>query len=239
MRVFHAGRIRLDLLATTHPRERLDALPALCAWIGCSGLVPPGTPLAHADPSWPPAFRELRGHVGQLVRGWLVREAYDLALTRALARVNEAAVRAAGPGRRTHRPGAGGPPPQTHGAAVRPPPPPCRPLNSRSPQPERRSRQPSSFPRQLEDDSGTPRPCIRNRPTASSKHPQLRQPAALQETRAQLPCPICGVRDPVIEVISITPRLPLRQAGKRPHFARCGGVVKEEGWECAAMSPSS
>ncbi|MFF4898283.1 CGNR zinc finger domain-containing protein [Streptomyces sp. NPDC001068] len=65
---FDAGRICLDLLATTHPGERLDALEPLRAWIRGSGLVPPGTPLAHADPGWLGAFRELRGYVGQLVR---------------------------------------------------------------------------------------------------------------------------------------------------------------------------
>ncbi|MFQ3556750.1 ABATE domain-containing protein [Streptomyces gramineus] len=80
---FDAGRICLDLLATTHPGERLDTLEPLRAWIRGSGLVPPGTPLAHADTGWLVAFRELRSHVGQLVRG--VRStartgSYDLAL---------------------------------------------------------------------------------------------------------------------------------------------------------------
>ncbi|MEU9157151.1 CGNR zinc finger domain-containing protein [Streptomyces sp. NPDC048417] len=64
---FDAGRICLDLLATTHPGERLDALEPLRAWITGSGLVPPGTPLTHADTGWLVAFRELRGHVGQLI----------------------------------------------------------------------------------------------------------------------------------------------------------------------------
>ncbi|MDX3526976.1 CGNR zinc finger domain-containing protein [Streptomyces sp. ID05-39B] len=80
---FDAGRICLDLLATAHPLERLDALPPLCAWITGSALVPPGTPLTHAGPSWPLAFRELRGSVRQLVSGWLrgeARSAYDPAL---------------------------------------------------------------------------------------------------------------------------------------------------------------
>ncbi|MFF9058575.1 CGNR zinc finger domain-containing protein [Streptomyces sp. NPDC101213] len=92
---FGAGRICLDLLATAHPLERLDALPPLCAWIGGAGLVPPGTPLAHAGPSWPPAFRELRGSVRHLVSGWLggeTRPAYGAAL----AHVN-AVARAAPP----------------------------------------------------------------------------------------------------------------------------------------------
>ncbi|MFI6035724.1 CGNR zinc finger domain-containing protein [Streptomyces sp. NPDC051315] len=81
---FDAGRVCLDLLATTHPRERLDAVPPLCAWITGSGLVPTGTPLTHAGPSWPVAFRELRGCVGQLVRAWLAGDLrpHDRALTR-------------------------------------------------------------------------------------------------------------------------------------------------------------
>ncbi|MER5527111.1 CGNR zinc finger domain-containing protein [Streptomyces sp. NPDC002677] len=65
---FDAGRICLDLLATTHPGERLDALEPLRAWITGSGLVPPDTPLTHADTGWLVAFRELRGYVEQLVR---------------------------------------------------------------------------------------------------------------------------------------------------------------------------
>ncbi|MEV7129054.1 CGNR zinc finger domain-containing protein [Streptomyces sp. NPDC093260] len=68
---FDTGRICLDLLSTSHPGERLDSLMPLRAWIAGSGLVPPGTPLAHADPSWPAAFRELRGDVRRLVRGHL------------------------------------------------------------------------------------------------------------------------------------------------------------------------
>ncbi|MFF9309751.1 CGNR zinc finger domain-containing protein [Streptomyces sp. NPDC014748] len=68
---FDTGRICLDLLSTSHPGERLDSLAPLRAWIAGSGLVPPGTELAHADPSWPAAFRELRGDVGRLVRGHL------------------------------------------------------------------------------------------------------------------------------------------------------------------------
>ncbi|MBN0045881.1 ABATE domain-containing protein [Streptomyces actuosus] len=91
---FDAGRICLDLLATTHPGERLGSVEVLRAWITGSRLVPPGTSLAHADPSWLPGFRELRGVVGLLVRGRPAPGAvpYD----RALARVNEIA-RAAPP----------------------------------------------------------------------------------------------------------------------------------------------
>ncbi|MFF4114720.1 CGNR zinc finger domain-containing protein [Streptomyces sp. NPDC001714] len=92
---FDAGRICLDLLATTHPGERLDGLEPLRAWITGSGLVPPGTPLAHADAGWLVGFRELRGHVGQLVRGRNTPgvRSYDLAL----ARVNDVARAAAPP----------------------------------------------------------------------------------------------------------------------------------------------
>jgi predicted RNA-binding Zn ribbon-like protein len=91
---FDAGRVCLDLLATTHPVERLDSVAVLRAWITGSGLVPEGTPLAHTDASWLVGFRELRGRVGQLVPGGLAPEgrAYGLAL----ARVNEIA-RAAPP----------------------------------------------------------------------------------------------------------------------------------------------
>ncbi|MFG2885377.1 CGNR zinc finger domain-containing protein [Streptomyces sp. NPDC048297] len=86
---FDAGRICLDLLATAHPAERLDGVGPLCAWITGAGLVPPRTPLAHADASWVSGFRELRGHVGALVRGTLTGGvlSYDLAL----GRVNEIA----------------------------------------------------------------------------------------------------------------------------------------------------
>ncbi|WP_405736320.1 ABATE domain-containing protein [Streptomyces sp. NBC_00028] len=87
---FDAGRICLDLLATTHPVERLDSVEVLCAWIVGSGLVPADTPLTHAGVSWLVAFRELRGRLGQLVRTGSTGA--DIAL----ARVNELA-RAAPP----------------------------------------------------------------------------------------------------------------------------------------------
>ncbi|MEU2551057.1 CGNR zinc finger domain-containing protein [Streptomyces sp. NPDC013313] len=115
---FDAGRICLDLLATAHPAERLDAVEPLRAWIAAAGLVPPGTPLAHADASWPARFRELRADVQQLLRGGgsgsgsgsgggggggggcgpADRRPYD----RALGRLNEAA-RAAPPAPRAVR----------------------------------------------------------------------------------------------------------------------------------------
>ncbi|MFC9289911.1 CGNR zinc finger domain-containing protein [Streptomyces sp. NPDC057052] len=103
---FDAGRICLDLLATAHPLERLDTLPPLCAWISGSGLVPPGTPLTHAGPSWPPAFRELRSDVGHLVSGWLTGETRP-AYGAALAHVN-AVARAAPPVPRAVRARDGG-----------------------------------------------------------------------------------------------------------------------------------
>ncbi|WP_416982883.1 CGNR zinc finger domain-containing protein [Streptomyces sp. T028] len=87
---FDAGRSCLDLLATSHPREHLDDVGPLCAWIRGAGLVPPGTPLSHADATWPPAFRELRSGVDRLVRYWLARAhpgPYDVDL----GRLNEAA----------------------------------------------------------------------------------------------------------------------------------------------------
>lgn len=89
---FDTGRISLDLIATTHPAERLDSVDALRAWITGSGLVPPGTPLAHADPSWLTGFRELRGETARLVRGRPVPHSHPYAL--ALARVNELALAA-------------------------------------------------------------------------------------------------------------------------------------------------
>ncbi|PWI18086.1 hypothetical protein DI272_31025 [Streptomyces sp. Act143] len=82
---FDAGRICLDLLATTHPVERLDSVEVLCAWIVGSGLVPADTPLTHADASWLVGFRELRWQTGQLVRTGSAGA--DIAL----ARVNELA----------------------------------------------------------------------------------------------------------------------------------------------------
>jgi predicted RNA-binding Zn ribbon-like protein len=91
---FDAGRICLDLLATTHPEERLDAAEPLRAWIVRSGLVPAATPLAHLDSTWLVGFRELRGQIGQLVRRSTGPDTrpYELAL----ARVNDLA-RAATP----------------------------------------------------------------------------------------------------------------------------------------------
>ncbi|MFD8424257.1 CGNR zinc finger domain-containing protein [Streptomyces sp. NPDC059466] len=87
---FDSGRICLDLLATTHPEERLDAVDRLCAWITRSGLVPAATPLAAADTTWLVGFRELRGQVDRLVRG----ELDGRPAVTALARVNALALAA-------------------------------------------------------------------------------------------------------------------------------------------------
>ncbi|MET8633184.1 CGNR zinc finger domain-containing protein [Streptomyces sp. NPDC004096] len=84
---FDSGRTCLDLLATTHPEERLDSVERLRAWIAGAGLVPAGTPLAEVDQGWLSAFLELRSHIGQLVRGELEGRPAD----GALARVNTVA----------------------------------------------------------------------------------------------------------------------------------------------------
>jgi len=89
---FDSGRICLDLLATTHPEERIDSDESLRAWITGSGLVPAGTPLTSADSSWIAGFRELRGHIGQLVRGEPSRGSEPFGT--ALGRVNELALAA-------------------------------------------------------------------------------------------------------------------------------------------------
>jgi len=64
---FDAGRLCLDLLATTHPRERLPDAASLSHWVTTSGLVPPGTTLPGPDANWLTAFRELRGVIGRLI----------------------------------------------------------------------------------------------------------------------------------------------------------------------------
>jgi len=107
---FDAGRICLDLLATTHPEERLDSPEPLRTWIVQSGLVPAGTALTHIDSAWLVGFRELRGQISQLVRWGSSRSSaaesggglapdprpYDIALSRInqLARAAPPAPRA-------------------------------------------------------------------------------------------------------------------------------------------------
>ncbi|MFD9908256.1 CGNR zinc finger domain-containing protein [Streptomyces sp. NPDC059063] len=87
---FDSGRVCLDLVATTHPAERLDGVDRLRAWLAGAGLVPHATPLPGADATWLAAFRELRGHIAQLVRGELAARPADAAL----ARVNALAAAA-------------------------------------------------------------------------------------------------------------------------------------------------
>lgn len=79
---FDSGRICLDLLATTHPEERLDSAERLRAWITGAGLVPASTPLAVVDTGWLRAFYELRGDIGRLVHGELEGRPADGALER-------------------------------------------------------------------------------------------------------------------------------------------------------------
>jgi predicted RNA-binding Zn ribbon-like protein len=85
---FDAGRLCLDLVATAHPDERLGSPDRLRAWLAGAGLVPEGAALPSCAPAWLPAFRELRGRVGQLVRGELAGQPVPAALERvnALAR---------------------------------------------------------------------------------------------------------------------------------------------------------
>ncbi|MGW0146929.1 CGNR zinc finger domain-containing protein [Streptomyces sp. NPDC003333] len=103
---FGAGRVSLDLLATAHPCERFVSVEVLCAWIGESGLVPPHTPLGHADASWVIGFREVRAFLDQLVRGALPGPAPRPSYDRVLERVNDVA-RAAPPAPRAVRGGDG------------------------------------------------------------------------------------------------------------------------------------
>lgn len=87
---FDSGRICLDLLATAHPEERLDTVARLRAWCAGEGLVPGEALLSGADSLWLVAFRELRGHIGGLVRGELDGRPAGTALDR----VNAVAGRA-------------------------------------------------------------------------------------------------------------------------------------------------
>ncbi|MFE9835066.1 CGNR zinc finger domain-containing protein [Streptomyces sp. NPDC005551] len=83
---FDSGRICLDLVATTHPGERLCSAERLRAWIAGSGLVPAGTPLAAVDEAWLAACRELRADIERLVGAELDGRPADAALARVNAR---------------------------------------------------------------------------------------------------------------------------------------------------------
>ncbi|QFQ97771.1 CGNR zinc finger domain-containing protein [Streptomyces phaeolivaceus] len=96
---FDCGHLCLDFLTTTHPEEQLDSPDALRRWITAAALVPDGTPLDHITPHWLTGFRELRGHIAELVSiGAPDPRPFDLSL----ARVNELA-RAATPAPRAVR----------------------------------------------------------------------------------------------------------------------------------------
>ncbi|QEU94056.1 CGNR zinc finger domain-containing protein [Streptomyces kanamyceticus] len=79
---FDSGRSCLDLVATNHPVERLDSVARLRAWLAGTGLVPAAARLPEAGPQWLAAFRELRGHIAQLVHGELDGRPADAALER-------------------------------------------------------------------------------------------------------------------------------------------------------------
>ncbi|MEU8955855.1 ABATE domain-containing protein [Streptomyces sp. NPDC048518] len=89
---FDSGRSCLDLVATNHPVERLTSEARLRAWLAGAGLVPAGAPLPGMGPQWLAAFRELRGHTAQLVRGEI--EARPAVAAAALDRVNVLAAAA-------------------------------------------------------------------------------------------------------------------------------------------------
>ncbi|MFD7298749.1 CGNR zinc finger domain-containing protein [Streptomyces sp. NPDC059897] len=93
---FDSGRLCLDLLATAHPDERLTSPDLLHAWLVGAGLVPGAAALGDRSPAWLAAFRELRGHVAQLVRGELSGRPAPAALERVnlLARAAPPAPRA-------------------------------------------------------------------------------------------------------------------------------------------------
>jgi predicted RNA-binding Zn ribbon-like protein len=85
---FDCGHLCLDFLATTHPEEQLDSPDGLRTWITAARLVPEDTPLTHITPHWLVDFRELRRHIGQLVRDDPDRAADTRRFDLALARVN-------------------------------------------------------------------------------------------------------------------------------------------------------
>ncbi|MFJ6565840.1 CGNR zinc finger domain-containing protein [Streptomyces sp. NPDC091292] len=87
---FDPGRLCLDLVATGHPDDRLDSVDRLRAWCTAAGLVPDPTPLRAADPGWLVDFRELRAHIGLLVRGELGGRPVPVALDRVNSLAREA-----------------------------------------------------------------------------------------------------------------------------------------------------
>ncbi|MGW0841358.1 CGNR zinc finger domain-containing protein [Streptomyces sp. NPDC002787] len=100
---FDCGHLCLDFLATTHPEEQLDSAARLRTWITAARLVPDGTPLDHIAPHWLIGFRELRGHIAQLVQaGPDRRTPHSRPFDLSLARINDLA-RAATPAPRAVR----------------------------------------------------------------------------------------------------------------------------------------
>lgn len=91
---FDCGHLCLDLLATTHPEEQLDSAERLRAWITAARIVPENTSLDHIAADWLIGFRELRGHIGQLVRTEPDRTTDHRPFDISLARVNELACAA-------------------------------------------------------------------------------------------------------------------------------------------------
>lgn len=87
---FDAGRVGLDLLATSHPEERLDGAEALGEWLRSAGLVPAGARLPGIGLDCVHRFRRLRQDIAQLVRGAPALDGEPFAA--ALARINEAAA---------------------------------------------------------------------------------------------------------------------------------------------------
>ncbi|WP_338697074.1 ABATE domain-containing protein [Streptomyces sp. Q6] len=79
---FDSGRLCLDLVATAHPDERLTSPDRLSAWLVGARLVPAGIAPPALTPAWLAAFRELRGHIAQLVRGELAGRPAPAALER-------------------------------------------------------------------------------------------------------------------------------------------------------------
>ncbi|MBC9718204.1 CGNR zinc finger domain-containing protein [Streptomyces sp. TRM66268-LWL] len=87
---FDAGRVSLDLLATSHPEERLDGAEALGEWLRSADLLPAGTRLHRIGLDCVQRFRQLRQDMAQLVAGEPPLDGKPFAA--ALARVNEAAA---------------------------------------------------------------------------------------------------------------------------------------------------
>lgn len=89
---YDAGRVCLDLVATSAPQEGIPDGDELRLWLAGAGLVPDRTPLARVGPDWAAAFRALRADVETLVRAELDGDAPSAGTAHALARVNALAA---------------------------------------------------------------------------------------------------------------------------------------------------